>query len=99
LRKGYEAVIVLEIIVISATLAAIALLFCNQVMVQVLEYRFYRDNGGDFTVDSGIDRLKVDQKIHVRDLNLTNWQRLYIFRPIFILSVGWMLGFMIWSLL
>ncbi|KIP98076.1 hypothetical protein RU07_22830 [Agrobacterium tumefaciens] len=91
--------IVLEIIVISATLAAMALLFCNQIMVQILEHRFYRENGGDFTVDSGIDRLRVDQKIHVRGLNLTNWQRLYIFRPIFILSVGWMLGFMIWSLL
>ncbi len=46
------------------------------------EYAFYKNNDWDFSVDSGLDR--IDERIAAYPLGLTNWQRLYLFRPFYI---------------
>ncbi len=91
--------IFLELVVLCAALIAVSLLLANQVIVQWKEYSFYKANGWDFSVDSGHDKLKVDKKIQVYDLSLSNWQRFYIFRPAFLLCVTFFLALMLWSLL
>lgn len=77
--------LILEIVLFGAALIAIALLAVHQIVTQVREYRFYKRNGRDFSVDSGLD--KIDKRIVHYDLKMTNWQRLYLFRPFFILML------------
>ena len=91
--------IVLELVVLCAALVSLSLLIANQVVVQWKEYSFYKANGWDFSVDSGHDKLKVDKKLQGYDLGLNNWQRFYIFRPVFLICVTLFLAVMIWSLL
>lgn len=88
-----------EILIISAAIAAVSLLIVHQVATQLREYYFYRENGWDFSVDSNLDRLKLDERIANYNLNLTNWQRFYLFRPLYVLNMIVLLGFMIWSLI
>lgn len=33
---------------------------------------------------SGADNLKLDERVHINALGLTNWQRFYLFRPFYI---------------
>ncbi|WP_234901864.1 hypothetical protein [Agrobacterium rubi] len=87
-----------EILIISAAIAAVSLLIVHQVATQLREYYFYKGNGWDFSVDSNLDRLKLDERIAIYNLNLTNWQRFYLFRPLYVLNMIVLLGFMLWSL-
>lgn len=50
----------LEILIFSSAFVAIILLAAHQLVAQVREYGFYKRNGGDFSVDSGVDNLKLD---------------------------------------
>lgn len=90
--------LIVEFLIISAALVAVAALIRNQVMAQWNEYRFYKSNGWDFSVDSGSDRLKLDRQVFSYAPNLTNWQRFYLFRPIYTLNIIALFGFMVWSL-
>ncbi|MGI2033721.1 hypothetical protein ACRQ1B_15110 [Rhizobium panacihumi] len=90
--------IILEFLIITATTTAVILLLRNQIIAQVKEYRFYKANGWDFSVDSGFDKLKLDRQISTFGLNLTPWQRFYLFRPAYIINITVLLGFMIWGL-
>lgn len=65
----------------SSALIAVGLLAVQQIIAQVREYNFYKKNGGDFSVDSEMDHVKLDRSMHYNDLRLTNWQRFYLFRP------------------
>lgn len=91
--------IFLEFLIIAAALAAVILLLRNQITAQVREYHFYKANGWDFSIDSGLDSLMLDRQITTFDLNLSNRQRFYVFRPFYILIIMVLLGFMTWSLL
>ncbi len=91
--------IILKFLIVTAALTALLLLLRNQMVAQVKEYRFYKANGWDFSVDSGLDTLKLDRQISTFGLNLTPWQRFYLFRPIYILNMTVLLGFMVWSLI
>ncbi|MBN6148849.1 hypothetical protein JR065_00720 [Xanthomonas sp. AmX2] len=90
--------LILEIAVFSAAFLAVSLLAVHQIVVQVKEYRFYKKNRGDFSVDSGMDDVKLDKRIHINDLGLTNWQRFHIFRPLYIVLLIVFAGAMIFSL-
>lgn len=90
--------IVLELVVICAALISVSVLLFNQVVAQWKEYSFYKANGWGFSVESGHDKLRLDRKIQIYDLNLNNWQRFYIFRPAFLSCITLLLAFMIWSL-
>jgi hypothetical protein len=90
--------IFLEFAAVFATVAAVTGLLINQAMVQFLEYQFYRSNAWNFSLDSRLDRLKIDTRIQIYDLNLTNWQRFYIFRPVMIATVSFLLIAMIWAI-
>lgn len=89
--------IVFEILIKAAALGALSLLILHQIATQVREYYFYKQNGWDFSIDSNLDRLKIDEKITVYNLNLTNWERFYLFRPFYIFIMIVLLGFMIWA--
>ena len=89
--------VVLEILIKAAALGALSLLILHQIATQVREYYFYKQNGWDFSIDSNLDRLKIDGKITVYNLNLTNWERFYLFRPFYIFIMIVLLGFMIWA--
>jgi hypothetical protein len=80
---------ILTILIQIAALVAVALLVANQTRTQVREYRFYRARNWDFSVESGLDRMKLDEGMLGYNLGLSNWQRFYLFRPycIFFLSV------------
>ncbi|MFK3781402.1 hypothetical protein [Agrobacterium sp. NPDC089420] len=82
----------------SAAFVAVILLATHQIVAQVREYRFYKSNGGDFSVDSGMDNLKLDERIHINALGLTNWQRFYLFRPFYIVLLMTFAGMMLFSL-
>lgn len=84
---------ILKALLFAAALAAVALLALHQFVAQVKDYLFYKRNGWDFSVDSGAD--KIDQRIMPYDLGLTNWQRFYLFRPLYILMLIWFMGMMI----
>lgn len=88
----------LEILIFSSAFVAIILLAAHQLVAQVREYGFYKRNGGDFSVDSGVDNLKLDERIHINALGLTNWQCLYLFRPFYIVLLIAFAGMMIFSL-
>lgn len=90
--------LILEIAVFSAAFLAVSLLAVHQIVVQIRECRFYRKNGGDFSVDSGMDDVKLDKRIYINDLGLTNWQRFYVFRPLYIVLLIVFAGMMIFSL-
>lgn len=90
--------IILEFVIIAAALMAVSLLLGNQIVAQVNEFKFYKRNGWDFSADSGHDKLRLDKKIQIYELSLTNSQRFYAFRPVFILCTACFLGGMIWSL-
>ncbi len=89
--------IALEILIKAAALGSLSLLILHQIATQVREYYFYKQNGWDFSIDSNLDRLKIDEKITVYNLNLTNWERFYLFRPFYIFIMIVLLGFMIWA--
>lgn len=89
--------IVFEILIKAAALGALSLLILHQIATQVREYYFYKQNGWDFSIDSNLDRLKIDEKITVYNLNLTNWERFFLFRPFYIFIMIVLLGFMIWA--
>lgn len=89
--------IVFEILIKAAALVALSLLILHQIATQVREYYFYKQNGWDFSIDSNLDRLKIDERITVYNLNLTNWERFYLFRPFYIFIMIVLLGFMIWA--
>lgn len=91
-------ILVLEILIFSAAFLAVILLAVHQIVTQVREYRFYKSNGGDFSVDSGVDNLKLDERVHINALGLTNWQRFYLFRPFYIVLLIAFAGMMIFSL-
>ena len=76
-----KRLLILEIVIFSAALIAVGLLAVQQIIAQVREYNFYKKNGGDFSVDSNMDHVKLDRSMHYNDLRLTNWQRFYLFRP------------------
>jgi hypothetical protein len=90
--------LILEIAVFSAAFLAVSLLAVHQIVVQVRECRFYKKNGGDFSVDSGMDDVKLDKRIFIYDPGLTSWQRFYIFRPLYIMLLIVFAGTMIFSL-
>lgn len=83
--------IVLPIIALILT----ALLALHQTIVFVREWRFYERRGWDFTTDSGLDR--IDERITHHPLRLTNWQRLFVFRPLSLANLYTFLGLMIWA--
>ncbi|MGN7124355.1 hypothetical protein [Methylorubrum thiocyanatum] len=85
----------LQIVIPIIALTLVALLALQQTIVFVREYRFYRRRGWDFTADSGLDR--IDQRITHYPLRLTNWQRLFVFRPLYLLNLYAFLGLMIWA--
>ncbi|KQQ58989.1 hypothetical protein ASF69_14935 [Rhizobium sp. Leaf311] len=89
--------VVFEILIKAAALGALSLLILHQIATQVREYYFYKQNGWDFSIDSNLDRLKIDEKITVYNLNLTNWERFFLFRPFYIFIMIVLLGFMIWA--
>lgn len=91
--------LILEIGLFIAALAAVCALAWNQILTQMREHRFYRRNGGDFSIDSSIDKVRLDDRIHYSPLRLTNWQRFYIFRPLCILAMFVLAAGMIFSLL
>lgn len=76
--------IILEIMIVLVVLSLVGLLVRHQIIVQIKEYHFYKNNGWDFSVDSGIDDVKLDERIHTHSLGLNNWQRFYLFRPFYI---------------
>lgn len=78
-------IFLLKAIIVTLTLAAIILLILHQIITLVKEYAFYKTNGWDFSIDSGLDR--IDDRIAPYRLGLTNWQRLYLFRPFYILML------------
>lgn len=90
--------LLLEILLSLAALVAVILLAAHQIVAQVREYRFYKSNGGDFSVDSGMDNLKLDERVHINALGLTNWQRFYLFRPFYIVLLIVFASMMILSL-
>jgi len=90
--------LLLEILLFSAALVAVILLAAQQIVAQVREYRFYKSNGGDFSVDSGMDHLKLDERVHINALGLTNWQRFYLFRPFYIVLLIVFASMMVFSL-
>ncbi|NTI46417.1 hypothetical protein FY134_25235 (plasmid) [Agrobacterium fabrum] len=90
--------LVLEIFIFSAAFLAVILLAAHQIVAQIKEYRFYKSNGGDFSVDSGMDNLKLDEGVYINALGLTNWQRFYLFRPFYIVLLIAFAGMMIFSL-
>lgn len=73
---------ILKLFIVTVTLAAIILFILHQIVTQVKEYAFYKNNGWDFSIDSGLDKL--DERIGPYAYGLTNWQRLYLFRPFYI---------------
>ncbi|MCJ2030728.1 hypothetical protein MKK50_15235 [Methylobacterium sp. J-043] len=83
----------LQIVAAIIALTLTALLALHQTIVFVREWRFYRRRGWDFTADSGLDR--IDERITHYPLRLTNWQRLFVFRPLYILNLYVFLGLMI----
>ena len=89
--------VVFEILIKAAALGALSLLILHQMATQVREYYFYKQNGWDFSIDSNLDRLKIDERITVYNLNLTNWERFFLFRPFYIFIMIVLLGFMIWA--
>lgn len=91
-------ILVLEILIFSAAFLAVILLAAHQIVAQIKEYRFYKSNGGDFSVDSGMDNLKLDERVYINALGLTNWQRFYLFRPFYIVLLIAFAGMMIFSL-
>lgn len=94
-----KRLLILEIVIFSAALIAVGLLAVQQIIAQVREYNFYKKNGGDFSVDSEMDRVKLDRSMHYNDLRLTNWQRFYLFRPACIAMLVFFWAMMIVSLL
>lgn len=90
---------IFEIIIVFAALLAVGLLAIQQIAAQVREYRFYKKNGGDFSVDSGVDYLRLDKSLYYNSLRLTNWQRFYLFRPACIIMLIAFLGMMLVALL
>ena len=90
--------LLLEILIFSAAFVAVILLAAHQTVVQVREYRFYKRNGGDFSIDSGVDNLKLDERVYINALGLTNWQRFYLFRPFYIILLIAFASMMIFSL-
>ncbi|EGP54248.1 hypothetical protein Agau_P200579 (plasmid) [Agrobacterium tumefaciens F2] len=88
----------MEVLLFSAAFVAVILLAAHQIVAQVREYRFYKSNGGDFTVDSGMDNLKLDERVYLNALGLTNWQRFYLFRPFYIVLLIAFAGMMLFSL-
>ncbi|WLP57797.1 MULTISPECIES: hypothetical protein [Rhizobium/Agrobacterium group] len=88
----------MEIFIFSAAFLAVILLAAHQIVAQIKEYRFYKSNGGDFSVDSGMDNLKLDEGVYINALGLTNWQRFYLFRPFYIVLLIAFAGMMIFSL-
>ena len=92
------AMFVLEAGLFLCALAALCALAWNQIVAQIREHRFYRRNGGDFSIDSGMDKVRLDDCIHYSPLRLTNWQRFYIFRPVCILVMFFLAAGMIFSL-
>ncbi|MBB3947113.1 hypothetical protein GGQ73_003079 [Rhizobium skierniewicense] len=89
--------IVFEILIKVAAHAALSLLILHQMATQVREYYFYKKNGWDFSIDSNLDRLKLDEKITAYNLNLTNWERFWLFRPFYIVIMIAFFGFMLWA--
>ncbi|MDX3809825.1 hypothetical protein ACXIUS_09485 [Bosea thiooxidans] len=85
--------LILKTLLFIAALAAVALLALHQFAAQAKDYLFYKRNGWDFSIDSGAD--KIDQRIMPYDLGLTNGQRFYLFRPLYILMLIWFMGMMI----
>jgi len=94
-----KRLLILEIVIFSAALIAVGLLAVQQIIAQVREYNFYKKNGGDFSVDSNMDHVKLDRSMHYNDLRLTNWQRFYLFRPACIAMLVFVWAMMVVSLL
>ena len=94
-----KRLLILEIVIFSAALIAVGLLAVQQIIAQVWEYNFYKKNGGDFSVDSNMDHVRLDRSMHYNDLRLTNWQRFYLFRPACIAMLVFVWAMMIVSLL
>ncbi len=90
--------LILKIVIFSAALIAVGLLAVQQIIAQVREYNFYK-NGGDFSVDSNMDHVRLDRSMHYNDLRLTNWQRFYLFRPACIAMLVFFWAMMIVDLL
>jgi hypothetical protein len=90
--------LLLEILIFSAAFVAVVLLAVHQIVSQIKEYRFYKSNGGDFSVDSAADNLKLDERVYINALGLTNWQRFYLFRSFYIVLLIAFAGMMIFSL-
>jgi len=90
--------LILKLFIIMVTLGAIILLILHQIVTQVKEYAFYKNNGWDFSIDSGLD--KIEERIGPSyAYGLTNWQRLYLFRPFYIALLIFVTSLMIVSLL
>lgn len=89
----------LEIVIFAAALIAVSLLTVQQIVAQIRERNFYKKNGGDFSVDSNMDHVKLDRSMHYNDLRLTNWQRFYLFRPACIAMLVFVWAMMLVSLL
>ena len=85
--------LVVELLIFIAALAAVGLLALQQVVTQIREYQFYKANGWNFSIDSGLN--KIDERIAPYRVPLTHWQRFYLFRPYYILSLIAFMGLMI----
>ncbi len=85
----------LQIVLPIIALTLVGLLALHQTIVFVREWRFYRRRAWDFSADSGLDR--IDERIIHYPLRLTNRQRLFVFRPLFLANLYAFLGLMIWA--
>ena len=92
--RQISRLIAFKILAFVVALTLVTMLALHQTIVFVREYRFYRRRRWDFTADSGLDR--IDERISRYPLHLTNWQRLFVFRPLYLMNLYAFLGMMIW---
>lgn len=72
-------------------------MLCNLIFSQYREYFFYKNLKWDFSIDSELDHLKIDQWITFYNFNFSNSQRFLFIRPFLIVIWAVTLGFMIRS--
>ena len=86
--------VILEIVLWFAAFVAVALLFANQLRVQIREHRFYRVRNWDMSEDSGLDRVDMLSAALAYRV-LAPRARFFLFRPLALVGLSNILGFMI----
>lgn len=84
--------LILQVLIQISALVAVTMLIRSQVIIQMREYRFYKARDWDFSVESGLDRLRLDKGMLGYQLPFTPWQRFYLFRPLCIAHLTIFLG-------